>query len=92
MFFTRGTVQYDFDILDTFIPQYNVRTIVYNKLVCLDSSVSVQEIMFTLKNWYWDVLVARLESWMKSCSSHPHHLSCPAFSFDASLKEVWIRH
>ena len=41
---------YKLDTLSSFVPQDNVRTIVYNEVMCLDGPVPMQEIIFILKN------------------------------------------
>ena len=51
---------YNFDMLGTFDLKEHIRKIVHNKVVCVDSPVSVRQIMFFLKNWYWDLDVTVL--------------------------------
>ena len=51
-FVKRNRDVYDFDTLCTSVPQNNVRIIMHDKVVCLDSPVPVQDIMFIFKNWY----------------------------------------
>ena len=47
-------------MLNTVVKLENVRAIVYDKVICLDSPALVEEVMFILKNWHWDMSGVRL--------------------------------
>ena len=57
---------YDLDTPGTFVPQDNVRMILYNEVVCLNGPFPLQGIVLILKNWFRGVLVVGFPTSLKS--------------------------